>query len=237
MTIFFHEPVVPLRMANDRSWLISALCITLSTSLFCDFSAVDTFGCSLIHNRSIITPHSTPIGPPKYFNRSVLSTQSGWPSIPPKAKFFYPLGRFSLILVCQGNPRVGFLWSSSLIFNLYTYTELTHHESSLAFFLLYPFKSDPLCSQVRSEREALVEHWWVSRGSGHLVYNLLGLFSPGHASSWLYLFYLVRDSWWVYHIIWVGVVEITKSNFWLAVRARLSIGCCIFRHSIFTNAP
>ena len=81
-------------MANDRSWLISALCITLSTSLFCDFSAVDTFGCSLIHNRSIITPHSTPIGPPKYFNRSVLSTQSGWPSIPPKAKFFYPLGRF-----------------------------------------------------------------------------------------------------------------------------------------------
>lgn len=63
---FFHELVV-LRVTNDRSWLISTVCITLSTSFFCDGKGCHGYFLVLISiQQKYYQVYSTLTGPSKY---------------------------------------------------------------------------------------------------------------------------------------------------------------------------
>ena len=161
--------------ANDRNWLVSTVCIILSTSLFYAASTVDNFWCSLIWNANV-----------QYFMAHPQVHPNAWAYLPCSLKMtdqvqcpsqsFIPWDSFPLLPVYQGHHRVGFSWNNNPISSLHTCTELTHYEISLAFLPYCYLKRDPLygCYDFRDRN-------WQKTDSSHGGLGTCLSSLPGHS--------------------------------------------------------
>ena len=182
IAILFMSLLSQLWAANDRNWLASTVCITLSTSLFCAASMVDNFWCSLTCNTNV-----------QYFMAHPQVHPNAWMYLPCSLKMTDQVhcpsqssihwDNFLLLPVYQRHHIVGFSWNNNPISNLHKCTELTHYEINLASLPYYYLKRDPLYGRYDFRERNWQNTDSCHGGLGTCLYSAPGHSGPGHASS------------------------------------------------------